>query len=166
MSMKRLDRTLIFLGICLAMTTLICSLAAAQDDSASNMQILSEKLKADKKLLVSQNMQLTDSEAAKFWPVYDKYQDELFLLRIRSLKLIKTYAENYETMSNEVAKKLLDEYLTIEGLRQKVRMAYLPKFRKILPEIKVARYYQIENKIWAIVDYELATEIPLLQTTQ
>ena len=129
-----------------------------------DMQILSEKLKADKKLLVAQNMQLTEAEAGKFWPVYGQYQDELFILRMRSLNLIKTYAEKYGSMTNEVAKELLDEYLAIEGLRQKVREAYLPKFREVLPEMKVARYYQIENKISAVVNYELATQIPLLQT--
>jgi len=61
---------------------------------------------------------------------------------------------------------LLDEYLTIERLRQKVRDGYLPKFRKVLSEIKVARYYQIENKISAVVNYELAKQIPLLKTNQ
>ena len=164
--MKTLGKTIMVFAMCVVMIAFTCSLGAAQDKSSADMQILSEKLKADKKLLVAQNMHLTEAEAGKFWPVYQQYQDELFILRMRSLKLIKTYAEKYESMTNEVAKKLLDEYLAIEGLRQKVREAYLPKFRKVLPEIKVARYYQIENKISAVVNSELATQIPLLQTNQ
>ena len=128
------------------------------------MQIVIQEIKADKKLLVAENIQLTEAEAKKFWPIYDRYQDELFILRMRSLKLIENYAKNYESMTNSMAKKLLDEYLTIERLREKAREAYLPKFRKILPEIKVARYYQIENKISAVVNYQLATQIPLLKT--
>lgn len=164
--MKSLERTIMFFGMYLVMIVFTCSFAAAQDKSSANMQILNEKLKADKKLLVAQNMQLTEAEAGKFWPVYEQYQDELFILRMRSLKLIKTYTEKYESMTNEVAKNLLDEYLAIEGLRQKVKEAYLPKFRKVLPQIKVARYYQIENKISAVVNYELATQIPLLKTNQ
>lgn len=164
MRKSRLKKTATVAGICLAMVALMCSFAVAQDVSSDNMQILKEKLKADKKLLVAQNMQLTDAEAKKFWPIYEQYQDELFILRMRSLQLINNYVEKYESMTNEAAKKLLDEYLTIEGLRQKVRQAYLPKFRKILPEKKVARYYQIENKISAVVNYELATQIPLLET--
>jgi len=82
---------------------------------------------------------------------------------MRSLKLIENYAGNSESMTNDIAKKLLDEYLTIERLRQKVREAYLPKFRKVLSEIKVARYYQIENKISAVVNFELAKQIPLVK---
>lgn len=163
MKTLRLGRTVTVFAMWLAMLAFMCPFAAAQEES-SDMQILKEKLRADKKLLVAQNMQLTEAEAKKFWPVYEQYQDELFILRMRSLDLIKTYAEKYESMTNALAKKLLDEFLTIEGLRQKVREAYLPKFRKVLPEIKVARYYQIENKINAVVNYELASEIPLLKT--
>jgi len=69
-------------------------------------------------------------------------------------------------MTNDAAKKLLDEYMTIETLGPKLRQAYLPKFRKALPEIKVARYYQIENKIQAAVMYELAAKIPLVETAK
>jgi hypothetical protein len=166
MKTRGLGRTATVAGMCLVMVAFLCSFAVAQDKPSDNMQILSEKIKADKKLLVAQNMQLTEAEAGKFWPIYELYQDELFVLRMRSLKLIETYAENYESMTDELAKKLLDEYLAIEGLRQKVREAYLPKFRKALPEIKVARYYQIENKISALVNYELAMQIPLLRTNQ
>ncbi len=151
-------------GMCLIMVAFMCSFAAAQD--SSEMQILREKLRADKKLLVSQNMQLTEAEAKKFWPVYEQYQDEWFILRTRYFNLIKTYAEKYDTMSDEDARKLLDEFMTLEALRQKVREAYLPKFRAVLPEKKVARYYQIENKIGAVVNYELAAEIPLLETNK
>jgi len=129
---------------------------------ADDMQIVVEKLRADKKLLVSQNMQLTESEAKAFWPVYAKYQDELFLLRVRTAKLIQDYAEAYENMTNDAAKKLLEEYLNLEALGLKLRQAYLPEFRKVLPEVKVARYYQIENKIQAALMYELAAKIPLM----
>ena len=164
--MPRLGKTITIVGMCLVMVALMYSFAVAQDKPSDDMQILIEKIKADKKLLVAENMQLSEAEAKKFCPVYDQFQNELFILRVRSLKLIENYAENYKSMTNEIAKKLLDEYMTIEGLRQKVREAYLPKFRKVLPEIKVARYYQIENKISALVTYELAKQIPLVKTNQ
>ena len=162
--MKKPRKTIMVFVMCIVMIASTCSFSEAEDKSSVNMQILGEKLKADKKLLVAQNMQLTEAEAGKFWPVYEQYQDELFILRVRSLQLVKTYAEKYESMTNDIAKKLLNEYLALEGLRQKVREAYLPKFRKVLPEIKVARYYQIENKINAVVNYELAAQIPLMET--
>ena len=93
-------------------------------------------------------------------------QDELFLLRSRTAKLIKDYAEAYEQMSNDTAKKLLDEYMTIEALGLKLRQAYLPKFRAVLPEVKVVRYYQIENKIHAALAYEIGAKIPLVKAAK
>ncbi len=132
-----------------------------QEKQADNMQIVIEKIRADKKLLVADNMELTEAEAKAFWPVYDQYQDELFLLRSRTAKLIKDYTEAYERMADDTAKKLMDELMTIEALGPKLRQAYLPKFRKALPETKVVRYYQIENKINAALMYELGTRIPL-----
>jgi len=138
--------------------------ASAQDKPADNMQLVLEKIRADKKLFVAENMELTEGEATAFWPVYERYQDELFLLRARTAKLIKDYADAYETMTNDTAKKLLAEYMTIETLGLKLRQAYLPKFRKVLPEVKVVRYYQIENKINAALIYELARDIPLMKT--
>jgi hypothetical protein len=140
--------------------------ALAQDKPADNMQIVREKVRADKKLLVAANMDLTESEAKAFWPVYEKYQKELFLLRTRTAKLIKDYADAYETMSDDKAKTLLDELMIIESLGVKLRKTYLPKFRQALPEKKVARYYQIENKINAALNYELAANIPLMKAAQ
>jgi hypothetical protein len=142
------------------------SLCLAEERPADNMDILRQSIQADKKLLVAENMQFTEAEAKAFWPVYDNYQNELFLLQSRSIKLIKDFAGVYEKMTDADAKKLLEEYLTIDDLRMKVRQAYLPKFRKVLPEKKVARYYQIENKILALLNYEIAKEIPLVKATK
>ena len=161
--MKRNMRAIFVLALAVAMAMGFAFPALSQDKASDNMQILLEKLRADKKLLVAANMELTETEAKAFWPVYDKYQDELFLIRARTARLIKDYSESYKDMKNEKAKALLDELLTIDSLGLKVRQAYLPKFRKVLSEKKVARYYQIENKIQAALNYELAKEIPLAQ---
>jgi hypothetical protein len=145
-----------------AIAAMTCPVVA-QDKPADNMQIVLEKTRADKKLFVADNMQLTEGEAKAFWPVYGRYQDELFLLRARSAKLVKDYADAYKKMGNNTARKLLDEYMTIEALGLKLRQAYLPQFRKVLPQVKVARYYQIENKIQAVLTYELARNIPFVE---
>ena len=153
--------TLVLVAFVMVMVSVFT--VAAQEKPSDNMQIVREKVRADKKLLVAENMQLTEAEAKAFWPVYDQYQDELFLLRARSAKLIKDFADAYEKMSNDTAKKLLDEYMVIESLGLKLRQTYLPKFRKVLPDVKVVRYYQIENKIQAALFYELAANIPLMK---
>ena len=137
--------------------------ALAQDKPADNMQIVREKVRADKKLFVGTNMELTEAEAKAFWPVYEKYQDELFLLRSRTAKMIKDYAEAYKDISDEKAAGLLNEFIKIEALGAKVKQAYLPKFRQVLPVKKVVRYYQLENKIQMTLYYELARQIPLVQ---
>ena len=152
--------------IMIGMFTAMVVPGIAQEKPADNMQIVLEKIRADKKLFVAENMQLTEAEAKAFWPVYDQYQDELFLLRVRTAKLIKDFSDAYEKMTNETAKKLMDEYITIETLGPKLRQTYLPKFRKVLPEVKVVRYYQIENKINAVLIYELAKNIPLVKTAK
>jgi len=159
---SRVTMVLAILGMVMAMVVP----GISQEKPSDNMQIVREKVRADKKLLVAENMQLTEAEAKAFWPVYDQYQDELFLLRTRTAKLIKDFADAYEKMSNDTAKKLLDEYMTIESLGLKLRQAYLPKFRKVLPEVKVVRYYQIENKIQAVLLYEFAANIPLMETAK
>jgi hypothetical protein len=131
-------------------------LAAAQEKPADNMQIMREKVKADKKLMVAANMQLTESEAKAFWPVYEEYQKDLGAINQRIVKLIESYAADYE------ANKLIDELVAIEQAEAGLRASYVPKLSKVLPLKKVARYLQIENKVRAMVKYELAGGVPLV----
>jgi len=135
--------------------------ASGQD----NMQILRDKIKADKKLLVASNMELKDSEAKGFWPVYEEYQKDLAAINQRIGKLIESYAADYQakTLTDEKAKKLVEEMVAIEKAEAGMKTAYVPKLEKVLPQVKVARYLQIENKIRALVKYELAGAVPLAQ---
>jgi Spy/CpxP family protein refolding chaperone len=155
-------RRLLVLALTLALS-LSAYPSSAQDKPADNMEILREKIRADKRLFIAQNLQLTESQAQAFWPVYDEYQKGLGSLAKRSGELIEAYAENYQNMSNDAAKKMLQDYLNIQGDRVKLMQSYLPKFRAVLPETKVARYYQLENKIHAAINYELARIIPLIK---
>ncbi len=151
---------------CAVMTLLLLSMALpvlAQDKPATTMQLVREKIQADKKLLVAVNMDLTEKENQAFWPVYESYQKDLGLLNGRMLVLIQDFAKNYQAMSDEAAKKLVGEFLAIKGDRVKIKQSYLPKLRQALSEKKVARYLQIENKIEAVIDYELAEKIPLVK---
>jgi len=137
--------------------------AAAQ--TASDMQILAQKIKADKKLVVAANMQLTEEEAKGFWPVYEAYQKDLAGLNKQLFGVVKNYADAYNTgmVADETAKKLMNAYLAVEERELKMKRSYVPRLEKVVPGTKVARYLQIENKIRAIVKYELAAQIPLVQ---
>jgi polyhydroxyalkanoate synthesis regulator phasin len=156
-------RTGLYLLALLLITALAAAPVLSQGKAADNMEIVREKIRADKKLVVAETMGMTDSEAKAFWPVYEAYQKDLAKLNDRTIKLIDDYADNYGAMSNEAAKKLMDEYMAIETERLKIRQSQLPRLRQVLPEMKVLRYYQLENKIQAVVSYELAANIPLVR---
>jgi hypothetical protein len=155
-----------FLRLCvLSLVVLIAIPVCAQNKPASNMEILWQKAQVDKKLVVAKNMDLTEAEAKDFWPVYDAYQADLMTINERIARLILRYADLYKnnTLTNDTAKSLLDELLAIEQAEVTMKQGYLPKLSAVLPATKVARYFQIENKIRAVIKYELADAIPLVQ---
>ena len=140
-------------------------LSAAQDKPADNMEILRAKIKADKKLVVAANMELTESEAKGFWPIYEQYQKELQKINQRIGKVLESYAEDFrkKSLSDDRAKKLIDEAVSIEQAEANLKSTFAPKLSKALPVKKVARYLQIENKIRAVVRYDLAQGVPLVR---
>jgi len=138
--------------------------AMGQTAGTTNMEILRDKLKADKKLVVAENLTLTDAESAAFWPVYDAYQKDLQQINQRMATMIKSYADAYNKgpVSNETAKQLLDEAQAIEDAEATLKRSATPKILAVLPATKAARYIQMESKIRALVRYELAANIPLV----
>ena len=136
----------------------------AQTTGTTNMEILRQKVKADKKLVVAANLQLTDAEGAAFWPVYDTYQKDLQQINQRMTAMILSYAEAYKKgpIANDMAKKLLDEAVAVDEAEANLTKSTLPKVLAVLPATKAARYVQIENKIRAVIKYELAAGIPLV----
>ncbi len=146
-----------------ALTILAPFSSFAQSQPADNMAILREKIRADKKLVVAVNMQLTKSEGKAFWPIYDRYQKDQAKHLTRLKSLIEKYAQNHKTMTDKVAKELVDEWFAVQADHLKFRRSYLPEFRKALPDVKVMRYYQLESKIDTVLRYELASIIPLVQ---
>jgi hypothetical protein len=135
------------------------------DKPASNLEIIHEKLKADKKLIVSQYMELTEAEAKKFWPVYEEYQKDLQKNNERLLRLLQSYAADYknQSLTDEKAKTLLDEWIAFEQDEAKRRRDYAPKVLQALPAKKAARYLQIENEYRILLRYEVAGAVPLVQ---
>jgi hypothetical protein len=155
-------------SFCVAMAILMCGIAmpgVAQDKPADNMQILRDKIKADKKLVVATNMELTESEAKGFWPIYDEYQKDLQKINRRIVSLLESYAADFrdKSLTDDKAKKLIDEAIAIEAAEANLKSTYAPKLSKALPVKKVARYLQIENKIRAVIKYDLAQGVPLVQ---
>ena len=98
----------------------VASPGGAQDKPADNMQILRDKVRADKKLLVATNMGLTESEATGFWPIYEQYQKDLQRINRRLANLVESYAADFrnKSLTDDKAKKLIDESVGIEWQRQ------------------------------------------------
>jgi len=159
--MRRALRSLIMVGSALA--CLGGGVALAQDKPADNMDVLREKLRADKKVVVAEVLELTEGEAKVFWPVYNAYQSDMVAHYDRLLKLIDTYAKSYDSMTDQTATSLLKQYLDLERDHVALLTSYLPRFSKVLPPRKVAKLYQVENKARALVNYELARGIPLVK---
>jgi len=150
-----------FLGA--ALLIVIASTASAQKvDPWTALQQAQADLKADRQAVVAANLPLSEGESKTFWPVYKEYRGEIEKLGERAAKLIAAYAANFETMDDTKADAFFKEWMALERDKVTVREKYVPKIRSVLPGQKAARFFQIENKLDAIVNVTLASEIPLL----
>ena len=136
---------------------------AAGQASEARLQVLLDTIRANRSAMVAVNLGLSDEEAGRFWPVYERYQTEMNALGDRVSTLIQDYSENFRDLSDEKALSLIADYLAIEADRIQVRHSYLPQFAETLPGRTVARFYQIENKMDAVLRYDLAATIPVVE---
>jgi hypothetical protein len=129
----------------------------------SGMEALRDKLRADKRYVIARNMDLTETEAKGFWPIYDEYQKGLSKLNGRIATLTGTYLDAHEKapISEELSRKLLNDAWDIDRSELELEKDCMGKMKKVLPAYKVFRYAQLENKIRAVVKYELAASIPI-----
>ena len=162
-SLGATKRLLGLLGVAVVLGGLGGGVAGAQERPADTMEVLREQLRADKKAVVALTMELTEGEARGFWPVYAAYQSDMIAHYDRVAKLIETFAGAYRAMTDEVATQLVEEFVAIETEHIALLSRYVPRFRRVLSPAKVARFYQLENKVRALVNWELAREIPLLK---
>jgi hypothetical protein len=128
----------------------------------ATLDVLLGAIRSNRKAMVAANLELTDDEAAKFWPIYDRYQKEINAVGDRLVGVIRDYSANFTNLSNDKAMKLVDDYLAIEADRVKVKRAYVDELAGALPGRKVARFFQIENKMDALIRYDLAATIPVM----
>lgn len=129
----------------------------------ADLRVLIDTIRTNRTALVKVNLELTPEQSGAFWPIYDRYQAELNPIGDRMAALIDDYIANYQTLTNEHALQLIEDYNAAEADRLKVRRAYIDEFAKVLPGRTVARFYQIENKMDAVLRYELAATIPVVE---
>ena len=154
-------RALFYTATLVALTML--SLPGFGQQERDQMEVIRAQIAANKQALVAANMGLTAEESEAFWPVYRSYQAKRAELDDRDLRVLTEFRDSYLDMSDEQARSILDEYLELSRDLQKLRKQYAREFGKILPEKKVLRFMQIDNKIDTIIDFELVQVVPLAE---
>jgi hypothetical protein len=137
--------------------------ARAQTDQDRAVQITRAAIQAERQAILAANLELDEQESAVFWPLYQEYRDALETLIDSRVHLLDEFFASHETLTDDEALDLLDRHLGWEKDVLKVRTAYAKKMSKALSGRTVAKFFQIENKMDLIVEYELAREIPLIQ---
>jgi Spy/CpxP family protein refolding chaperone len=134
-----------------------------QGMSDQDIQLLRKDIRSQKKQLIAANLSLTDTEATKFWPIYDQYQAEYTKIGDAKLALIKEYAQNRDTVTDEQALDYLKRSEEISESVIQLRNKYVPLVNQVLPGKKTATFFQLERRIEMLIDVQAASEIPLLQ---
>lgn len=163
--MKRIIFSLMVGVFTLAAGSLI---AVAQRETASGVQVekdielLRRDLRSEKKKILAANVPLTEEEATRFWPVYDQYAMEMKKHNDDFYALIKDYAANQKTLTDEQANSIIKRWSDIQVEQAQTRQKYVPIIQKVLPGRKVALFFQIDRRLYAAMDIQVASEIPLI----
>ena len=165
--MKLFFRRGSIVALALIPLTLGSSITFADEVDAEALAEGRALMKIGREEMMREEMQLTESEDAAFWPVYEQYRSEVETVRDRQAKMISTYMEAYwaAELNDELAKDVLDEHFAISSAILKLEKKYLRRFRKVLPTAKVTRFYQLESKLQAEIDIFLANLIPLFESS-
>ena len=130
-------------------------------EAREELQLSRAVIQVERQAIVSRAMDLTPEEMEGFWPLYGEYRREAAKIGDRIVALLQRYAANYDQLTDQTADKLLTDFVKIEQARARLKATFLPKFKQVLPAKKVARFYQVENKLDILILTELAERIPL-----
>ena len=136
--------------------------SASPTTAGTDAKLTRASIQAQRQSIVASAMDLDEKQTAEFWPVYRAYRQEMAKVTDRQVAMLTTYLENYPDLPDALARQLLDESMRIEQARHDVRAAYLPRFRAVLPDRKVARFFQVEHRLDAVLNVELAERVPLV----
>lgn len=150
--------------------------ATAQDAPKSNVtaeqvndnyiQLMRQDIRSKRKQIVAANLPLTDTEATKFWPLYDQYAADAAKIYDTRLTLIKEYATNYTTLTDAQAVSLAKRWIGTDESIAQLRLKWIPQFEKVISGKKTATFFQIDNRTAMLVDLQVSAQIPLVQPQQ
>jgi len=148
--------------------TAASSTAFAQRETATGIEVerdlalLRRDLKADKKQLIALNVPLTADEATKFWPVYDQYTGEMSKVYDEFYSIIKEYAANQKSLTDAQASSMINRWAAIQVQQAQTRQRYIPIVEKVIPSRKAALFFQIDRRLYGLMDLQVASQIPLV----
>lgn len=171
---RKLVPLIVLAGTCLAYASRIDpqaegsgqSAAKAQSGIDQNIELLRKDIRSARKQLVAANLRLTDDQATRFWPVYDEYTAELTKIGNQKTALIKEYADQWGSMTDEQASNLITRSLSVDEQIAQLRVKYMPIFSKAVPGKVVATFFQLDRRVQALIDIQLASQIPIVQAQE
>ncbi len=137
--------------------------ASSQNTVDQDVDLLRKDIRSQKKQIIAANLQLSDTEATKFWPLYDQYTAELVKVNDAKYGAIKEYATNYDTLTDEHALALSKNLLNVDQQVAQLRLKYVPIFSNVLPGKKTALFFQLDRRLVMLIDLQLAAAIPMVQ---
>ena len=161
-------RNFIVLSVLISSTFLLSGTAFGQHETATgievdkNIELMRKNLRSEKKQILAMNVPLTDAEAIKFWPVYDQYAAEQSRNYDEFYALIKDYAANQKTLTDAQASAMLKKWSAIQVSFAETRRKFIPLVEKVLPGKKAALFFQIDRRLYALLDLQVASEVPLV----
>ena len=144
------------------------STASAQRETANGVEVekdlalIRRDIRADKKQIIAANVTLTETEATKFWPVYDQYVADMTKHNDEFYSLIKDYAANQKTITDVQAASMIKRWAEIQIGQAQTRQKFIPLFEKVIPARKVALFFQIDRRLYALLDMQVSSQIPLI----
>ena len=139
------------------------SKVSAEKVADDSVQLMRQDIRSERKKIVAANLPLTEAEAVKFWPAYDRYVVDHSKIYDTRYALIKEFAQNYDRLTDEQARRLMKRWITTEEEMAELRLRWMPEFEKVISPKKTAMFYQIDRRLGYMVELQLSSQIPLVK---
>jgi hypothetical protein len=127
------------------------------------LALLRKDIRSIKKQLIAANLNLTDAEATRFWPVYDQYSADFGKINETRAAIVKEYSDGYGSLTDQQAENLIRRWLDTDISTAALRQKYVPIMRRVLPGKKAATFFQLDRRISMMIDIQLTSQLPLVQ---
>jgi hypothetical protein len=162
---KKLFAVLVIAGV-----SMVCGAPAQESNphviSSQDLDLLRKDIRSKKKQLVAANLKLTETEATKFWPIYDQYMAELIKINDKKFALVQDYADNWGKMTNEQSLLFIRQWLDTDILVTQLRQKYVPIVSQVLDGRKSATFFQLDRRMSMMIDLQVSSQMPLVQDQQ